>query len=415
VNAIPVTLSQLNDYLRRVVEQNFAHPLWVIFEIHHVSSSRGHYFLECVERDTTTDEIVATIDAVVWNATVHKLIEEHGPLIDELLRPGIKVCALCQVDYHPRWGLKLKIYDIDPSYTLGEMELQRRAVIARLEREGLMERNKQLPLPPIIKHIAVISSSKAAGLQDFYVQLRDNPYGYTFRVHLYEASVQGDRAVYEIVRQLERIPDEDCEIVAIVRGGGARLDLTVFDAYEIARAIALCPIPVWTGIGHERDRSVADMVAHTALKTPTALAERIIAHNAQFEAHLVEIATRIQRMASWQVQRQRQTFEQYAQQLRYAAERTIAHQYYRLTQARDRIAHQSRRLVEVQRQRLDNAEHLLRSLDPKRIMQRGYSMTIKEGKLVKSVRSLRKGDAITTQWIDGTAQSQILHIDEAGE
>ncbi len=415
MNAIPVTLSQLNDYLRRVIEQNFAYPLWVIFEIHHVSHSRGHYFLECVERDATTDEIVATMDAVVWYTTAQKLIEEHGALVDELLRSGLKVCALCQVDYHPRWGLKLKILDIDPGYTLGEMELQRRAVLARLEREGLMERNRQVPLPPIIKRIAVISSPKAAGLQDFYVQLRDNPYGYTFRVHLYEASVQGDRAVYEIVHQLERIPTEQYDVVAIVRGGGARLDLTVFDAYEIARAIALCPIPVVTGIGHERDRSVADMVAHTALKTPTALAEWIVAHNARFESTLVELAGRIQRMAAWHVQRERQVIEQYAQQLRYAAERTISHQYYRLTQARDHFAHQSRRLIEVQRQRIESAEHLLRSLDPRRILRRGYSMTIKEGKLVKSVRSLQAGDAITTRWIDGAAQSQILHIDETGE
>lgn len=415
MNAIPVTLSQLNDYLRRVIEQNFAYPLWVIFEIHHVSHSRGHYFLECVERDATTDEIVATMDAVVWYTTAQKLIEEHGALVDELLRSGLKVCALCQVDYHPRWGLKLKILDIDPGYTLGEMELQRRAVLARLEREGLMERNRQVPLPPIIKRIAVISSPKAAGLQDFYVQLRDNPYGYTFRVHLYEASVQGDRAVYEIVHQLERIPTEQYDVVAIVRGGGARLDLTVFDAYEIARAIALCPIPVVTGIGHERDRSVADMVAHTALKTPTALAEWIVAHNARFESTLVELAGRIQRMAAWHVQRERQVIEQYAQQLRYAAERTISHQYYRLTQVRDHFAHQSRRLIEVQRQRIESAEHLLRSLDPRRILRRGYSMTIKEGKLVKSVRSLQAGDAITTRWIDGAAQSQILHIDETGE
>lgn len=285
-------LSELNGLVKKAVGEAFTAPVWVIGEISELKTNRsGHCYLNLIEKEENGDAIVAQARATIWSYTFRMLRPYFESTTGQQLTEGLKVLVSVSVEFHELYGYSLNIRDIDPTYTLGDMARRRREIIARLQSEGVAEMNKELDLPLVPQKIAIISSSTAAGYQDFIDQLTNNPAGYHFDLKLFPAIMQGNQAESSIIGALEQIYlyEDFFDAVVIIRGGGSQADLSCFDNYNLAYFITQFPLPVITGIGHEKDDSIVDMVAHTRLKTPTAVAEFLISGVAQFDVHLDEL------------------------------------------------------------------------------------------------------------------------------
>jgi len=285
-------LSELNGLVKKAVGEAFTAPVWVIGEISELKTNRsGHCYLNLIEKEENGDAIVAQARATIWSYTYRMLRPFFESTTGQQLTEGLKVLLSVSVEFHELYGYSLNIRDIDPTYTLGDMARRRREIIARLQSEGVADMNKELDLPLVPQKIAIISSSTAAGYQDFVDQLTNNPAGYHFDLKLFPAIMQGNQAETSIIGALEQIYlyESFFDAVVIIRGGGSQADLSCFDNYNLAYFITQFPLPVITGIGHEKDDSIVDMVAHTRLKTPTAVAEFLISGVAQFDLHLDEI------------------------------------------------------------------------------------------------------------------------------
>ena len=268
---------------------NFTAPVWVIGEISEINiHSNGHCYLTLIEKGESEDRIVAQARATIWSYTFRMLRPFFETTTGQQLTDGIKVLLQVSVEFHEMYGFSLNVRNIDPAYTLGDQALKRREIIRRLTDEGVLTMNKELELPLVPQKIAIISSPSAAGYEDFMEQLANNGNGYKFYTKLFPAVMQGNQAEQSIVEALDRIyPYEDFfDVVVIIRGGGSQVDLSCFDNYNIAYHITQFPLPVLTGIGHEKDDSIADLVAHTRLKTPTAVAEFILDGVAAFEERI---------------------------------------------------------------------------------------------------------------------------------
>jgi exodeoxyribonuclease VII large subunit len=287
-----MTLLELNTLIRNTLQDAFPSTLWVVAEISEMKVNRsGHCYLELVEKDEATDELTARARATIWSYTFRMVRSYFETTTGQPLGEGIKILAQVSVDYHPSYGLSLNIKDIDPTYTLGDLSRKRREIIRRLEEAGVFHMNRELPLPLVPQRIAVISSATAAGYQDFADQLGRNAYGFHFEHRLFEAFMQGSEAVPSILAALDAIfrEEEAFDAVAILRGGGSQADLSCFDHFDLAYAVAQFPLPVVTGIGHEKDETIVDLVAHTRQKTPTAVAEFFIAGLLRFSERLEEL------------------------------------------------------------------------------------------------------------------------------
>ncbi|MGF7139489.1 exodeoxyribonuclease VII large subunit [Roseimarinus sediminis] len=274
-----ITLKDLNLLVKETLSLSFPEQLWVIAEIGELKVNRtGHCYLELVEKDELNDQIVARSRATIWSWQYRFIQPYFEASTGKALSAGIKVLLAVSVEFHEVYGMSLNVKDIDPAYTLGDMARKRQEVINRLMEEGVFEMNKDLPLAEIPSRIAVISSPTAAGYEDFINQLNNNQAGYRFYTRLFAASMQGNDAVPSIIDALENIYvyADFFDAVVLIRGGGSQMDLSCFDDYDLAFHLSQFPIPVLTGIGHEKDESIADMVAHTRLKTPTAVAEFLI-------------------------------------------------------------------------------------------------------------------------------------------
>ncbi len=285
-------LSELNGLVKKAVGEAFTAPIWVIGEISELKTNRsGHCYLNLIEKEENGDAIVAQARATIWSYTYRMLRPYFETTTGQQLTEGLKVLVSVSVEFHELYGFSLNIRDIDPTYTLGDMARRRLEIIARLQSEGVAEMNKELDLPLVPQKIAIISSSTAAGYQDFIDQLTNNPAGYHFDLKLFPAIMQGNQAESSIIEALEQIYlyENFFDAVVIIRGGGSQADLSCFDNYNLAYFITQFPLPVITGIGHEKDDSIVDMVAHTRLKTPTAVAEFLISGVTQFDLHLDDL------------------------------------------------------------------------------------------------------------------------------
>lgn len=287
-----LSLYELSAKIQEALEVNLPTIVWVTGEISDFKENRsGHCYLELVEKNDNSDQPRAKARATIWSRNYRMLKPFFETSTGTKLASGIKILFQCNVNYHTVYGLSLNIIDIDPTYTIGDIEHRRQETINRLIADGVFGMNKEVSLPLLPKRIAVISSSTAAGYQDFVHQLGNNPFGYAFEYKLFNATMQGDKAEQSLIDSLDRIHVdlESWDIVAIIRGGGSQIDLGCFDTYQLANNIAQFPIPIITGIGHEKDYSIADMVAHTRLKTPTAVAEFLINRFNDAENWMVEV------------------------------------------------------------------------------------------------------------------------------
>jgi exodeoxyribonuclease VII large subunit len=268
-----LSLSQLNGLIKAAITDTLPDMYWVIAEIAEIKvNQKGHCYLDLVEKEE--DTTVAQIRAAIWAYEYRTISSRFASATNEPLSRGMKILFLAAVTFHEVYGLSLNIRNIDPAYTMGEMARKKKEVIEHLKKEGIFARNRSLELPLVPQRIAVVSSPTAAGYGDFFSHLDTNPYGYRFVHILFPALMQGNEAETSIARALARISrkQQSFDLVAIIRGGGSAVDLSCFDGYAVAAQVAALPLPVITGIGHEKDDTVVDMVAHTRMKTPTAVA-----------------------------------------------------------------------------------------------------------------------------------------------
>jgi len=398
------SLFELNEHLRRVIALNFQDALWVRAEILQVGESRGHYFLDLGQKEADGEDLIARAQGVIWKSQARKLQRQLPTVWSNLLASGMEVLLQVRMDFNERYGLKLIIEDIDPNYTLGVLEQEKQATRQRLQREGLLQHNGALPLPQVLQRIAVISSEQAAGLQDFKAQLQHNASGYHFVCQYFYSAVQGAQAAQDISKQLKEISRQtnafDC--VVIIRGGGARLDLAVFDHYAVGKAISNCPLPVLTGVGHETDESIADLCAYRALKTPTAVAEFLLMQNRNFEDEILEQAYLIQQASNWQINAERSKLQLQQREVRFFLRQQLQEQEALLKRQHQDTIQYSQWLLQRTTDKLQGLQEQLSAMDPKATLKRGYALISQQHKLLRSIEEVQEKQTIDIRLSDGT-------------
>lgn len=406
------SLYQLNEYLKRVIALNFADPLWIVCEIAQINEVRGNYYLDLIQKKEEADEIIAQSRATIWYKQGLFLRRKLGDWMHEILQEGMEIKCKVEVEFSERFGLNLKIVDMDPSYTLGKMALQRKKIIEQLQREGLVKKNSSLPLPMAFQRIALISSSKAAGLQDFLKHIGENPYGYTFEIHLFESRMQGRNLSIEVCQQLDKISEaaKSFDVICMVRGGGSRLDLSGFDDYEIGKRIAEMSIPVLTGIGHEIDETIADIVAYRALKTPTAVAAFLVEHHLNLETRILNYLEKIQQLCMQLFVTEEHNLNQSFNRIIQLSNSKILKQVSNINLLDQQINHSSFELLLNQEKQIELLQSKVELLDPLNILKRGYSLTFCDGRRIKSVHQLQSGKSLDTVLEDGRIASTVNQI-----
>lgn len=406
-----LTLFELNSLVREVIEDNFDEQYWVVGELSDVSTPAfgGHFYGELVQKDEESDRIVARARITCWARNYNMIRLRFQKEAGETLRKGLQVKLLVEVNFHEQYGYSLNVVDIDSTFTLGDLAKRRREILQQLEKDGILHDNQSLPLPRLLKRIAVISSATAAGYGDFCHQLEENDYGFHFDVQLFPAVMQGEQVPESIIAALEEIREEPpFDLVVIIRGGGASSDLSDFDSYELAACIALYPLPVLTGIGHERDETVLDYVAHTKVKTPTAAASFIIEHQADEAALLDDLYQRITHSAKEQIQREKQRLEHQRAVLPLLFMGFYQKGENKLVLLGQRLSSSAKQSLEREKHSLQLMQQRLNSLDPRLLLKRGYTITTCGGKLVRSIEGLAEGEVLTTQTEKGEIYSKVV-------
>lgn len=406
-----ITLLQLNE---RVAATLAATPsltgVWVTAETSDVRSSGGHCYMELIDKDPATGRARARLRATIWAARFARLNEVFRAATGSAIASDIKVMVCLSVSFHPIYGLSANITDIDPTYTVGDLLRRRREMIERLTAEGIIDQNRQLQWPAVPARIAVISARTAAGYGDFINQLYSNRYNLRFTTRLFPALMQGDGAPRSIVAALEAIAADnvDYDCVVIIRGGGATGDLAAFDDYALAANIALFPLPVVIGIGHERDITLLDYVANMRVKTPTAAAEWLIGRGADALARLQAIATDIVGAATAAVGSAHRRLDFIAGQLPALTTGIIEKGRLRTgRQVADSIVQSVTNILARQGDRLKALGTLLDTLSPQATLRRGFSITRLDGRAVADPAQIPDGAQITTTLAKGTITSTV--------
>lgn len=401
------SLYELNEHLRRVVALNVQEALWVRCEIAQLKESRGHYFMELIEKE---EDIIAKASAILWMRSYNKLIREHGRGIRKVLKEGMEVLFKLKVEFHEVYGMQYYVEDIDASFTLGKLAMRKQAILEAFEKEGLLGKNMEIPLPPVVQRVAVISSKNAAGYQDYLKQLEENVFGYVIKNQLFEAAMQGINVEEEMLFQLKRIKKQaqKFDAVVIIRGGGAKLDLMAFDNEKISRVVAKFPLPVLTGIGHDIDESILDRVTHASLKTPTAVADFIINHNLFFENKLLQLGTELKFLVQEKLQEQVFILQHIDQQLNWETQTTLKESLQEITSLNQEVEQKTHSFFQNEHKKIATLEAVFEVLDPERTLQRGFSITSIDGKIVRSVSEIdpQKEIELTTQLSDGIIKSK---------
>lgn len=399
------SLVELNQYIRRVISLNFDQPIWIECEIGQASFSRGNWYLDLIQKEN--DVIAAQCQAALWGNVYFFLKRKSAIPPEEILKQGMAVKLKVNVDYHERYGLKLIIEDIDTSFTIGLLEMQRQAILLEIKKRDLVRKNAQTHLPSVVQQLAVISSDRAAGYKDFVKHLADNSYGYDISVDLYDAAMQGQQVEIEILAKLDEIEKNKYhyDAVAIIRGGGGRTDLAAFDNLALAVRIAEFPIPVFIGIGHEIDQSVLDIVAYRSLKTPTAVADFIIEHNADFESRLDEQYRWIKEEAMDRIRSEQMQLESLSQALRQGITSRLRLEENKLNNLLLILKNAGKQFISLQERKIDFMFSLLSAIDPDKVLARGYTITTREGNSITKSTELHHGMAIQTVFQDGTVKS----------
>ena len=407
----PITLLELNGRVKSAIQFEMPDAYWVQAEISSISpSGQGHCYLELVQKDATGRNFLAKAKANIWRGTWLRLKPYFEEQTGESLKVGMKVLLQVTVTFHEVYGYSLVVQDIDPTYTMGDMARRRKEILEQLAKDGVIGLNQELEIPVLPNRIAVISSATAAGWGDFRDQLAGNIYGFQFYVKLFPALMQGDDVERSVIQALNAVAErrDDFDVVIIIRGGGAVSELSCFDSYNLAFNIANFPLPVITGIGHERDDTVADVVAHTKVKTPTAAAEFIINRVFDTAQELESLTRRMTESISGRMNAENVRIERLSQKLPslFAVLKTRQEQI--LETIWIKSVNGVRNMLTAQTHKLELVDKTLAAADPGVILKRGYSLTRLNGRTVKGASDLKKGDRLTTVFADGSVESEII-------
>lgn len=425
-----ISLFELNNLVRGILHEGLPDMLWIRAETSDVRiNQNGHCYLEFIEKDAVGKAIVAKARAMIWSNTFFMLKAYFESTTNQPFTSALKVLVKVSVEFHELYGFSLTVHDIDPSYTLGDQVLNRAAILKQLEEDGVIDLNKELEMPVPSNRIAIISSPTAAGYEDFCNQLLHNPYGFAFYTKLFPAIMQGERAEKSIIDALEKVYQyQDCfDLVVIIRGGGATSELSCFDSYLLAASCAQFPLPIITGIGHERDQTVLDMVAHTRAKTPTAVAEFLISSMSDVMLALEELQDGIISIVNARLQEeslllntfstqavlhlknwrriQQNSLDQMKSDILKSVYQLVKNENNKLPVLESDLKKLSLQILKDNSNRLDNLDKYLQLVSPDAIMKKGYTLTLKNGKMVKNPTDLNKGDEITTIFSEGRVDS----------
>jgi exodeoxyribonuclease VII large subunit len=454
MKAQSLSLSQLNLKLKTAISDSFADPLWVVAEISELRvNNSGHCYMELIEKAGDSDQMIAKIKATIWSFTFRMISPYFETTTGYRLDAGLKVLLKVQPEFHEVYGISLIVKDIDPSYTLGDLARKKLEILRKLKAEGVIDMNRMLNLPAVPQRIAVISSETAAGYGDFMDSLINNPQEYYFRTELFSAQVQGEKAAETIISALDRIYEKENEfdVVVIIRGGGSQSDLECFNNYDLVYHITQFPLPVISGIGHERDETITDIVAHTSVKTPTAVAEFLIDALIEFDDLLENYAEELANMAGEKIagekekifnlsqntvylvhqklneensylitsfkrtelfskqfkERKSDVLGNYSFRLGFDCNREIKSENTKLDLTAARIGRSLTNLLKSKNEQVFTFEQNLEYLRPEKVLMRGYSISSSGGRLVKNADDLKEGDELVTRFYKGIAQSTI--------
>ena len=427
-----LTLFELNSLVSDVIDSAFDHAYWVEAELSEAREVRGHCYMELIQKDIFSATPVARASAKCWKSTWLRLKPKFEHSTGQELHAGMKVLLLVTADFHTAYGFSWIVQDIDPTYTLGDMARRRMEIIKQLKDEGVFNLQRELAVPMFAQRVAVISSENAAGYGDFCHQLLDNEYSFTFQLKLFPAIMQGDQVEASVINALNAIYDEagDYDVVVIIRGGGATADMSGFDTLALAENVANFPLPIITGIGHDRDESILDMVSNTRVKTPTAAAAFLVDNLASVWSHIDGIRERIAGYVQQRMEGEKNRLARVSERIPILLSLVRERQQAKLgrimseivssvkeqiIQAQHHIAllsSNTRPLVErkilKERNRLEQLQLRSAVLDPQRLLKRGYSITLYNGKGVHDPALLHEGDKIETRVEKGSFES-IIH------
>ena len=431
-----ITLFELNQLVREVIECEMSNEYWVEAELSECRESRGHCYLELIQKDATTATPIAKASARCWANKWMLIRPGFERTTGQRLHAGMKVLLKVYAQFHEAYGFSWIVTDIDPTYTLGDMARKRQEIIRQLKEEGVFDLQKELRLPLFCQRIAVISSETAAGYGDFCNQLADNPYGFKFETRLFPAIMQGEGVEQSIIAALEQIflmqtenkvLNSQFDCVVIIRGGGATSDMSGFDTLALAENVANFPLPIITGIGHDRDESILDMISHIRVKTPTAAAAFLIdhlktvldaindaqdrlAHSAQqklitYHSSLITISETLPRIFTTIRTRHEARLDALNNSIAHHAQQKLITYHSSLITISERLPILLDRRLMTEKHRLELLEEKTKSLDPALLLKRGYSITLKDGKTVRDAKALHSGDEIETRLEKGTIKS----------
>ncbi|HPQ20538.1 MAG TPA: exodeoxyribonuclease VII large subunit [Saprospiraceae bacterium] len=387
------SLFELNEYLKRVVALNFQDPIWIHAEINQISESRGNYYLELVEQDEKSGNVVAQSSAAIWYRSFLFIKNKVGDLLPSLLSAGTLVEIKVKVEFNERYGMKLIIEDINPEYTIGVLEMERKKILERLKKAGVLDKNKSIRMPSVIQKIAVISSDRAAGYQDFVSQLNQNPYNYRFDIQLFQAAMQGRNTESEVLSAIDKIENSRTKFntVVIIRGGGSKLDLSAFDNYNIGHRIATSRYPIVTGIGHDIDQTVADVVSHTSLKTPTAVANFIIEQNLFFEAEITQLWQNVVWLSNEKIKQETLRLEQIDYLVRAIPMEILRRNEEKIKNIEYQLHSIKNYELKKHSLELQAIDSMIKALDPEMVLKRGFAMVKQHGSYVSKYADLESG------------------------
>ncbi|MCI7016487.1 MAG: exodeoxyribonuclease VII large subunit [Prevotella sp.] len=403
------SLLELNRLVRATIEDTLCEQYWLEAEIGQIGENNGHCYLELIQKVEGHNTPVARAKAKCWRNVWGSVSPYFEHTTGQTLTLGMKVLVLVHPDFHEAFGFSWIVDDIDPRFTLGDMARRRQEIIRQLKAEGVFDLNRELPLPLFTQRIAVISSSTAAGYGDFCRQWEENTRGFRFSVTLYESLMQGEGVERSIISALDKInahiDDYDC--VVIIRGGGATSDMSGFDSLLLAENVANFPLPVITGIGHDRDECILDMVSHTRVKTPTAAAAFLIERLEQVARRIDDAADRITSYVQHRMEIEKMRLSRAAERIPILFSLVKSKQENKLETLNQRIASAVQRLIDRRRHALDILEQRTKSLDPTLLLQRGYTITLINGHALRSPSAVKPGDIIVTRLADGTVKSTV--------
>ncbi|KAA6351534.1 Exodeoxyribonuclease 7 large subunit [termite gut metagenome] len=407
----PLSLFELNSLARKSLKESLSDTYWVQTEISdvHTNVVSGHCYLEFIEKNPRNNTLIAKARGTIW-ANVFQLLKSYfEESTGQPFTSGIKVLVKVVVEFHELYGYSLTVCDIDPTYTLGDMARRRRVILQQLEEEGVLTLNKELPMPSVPQRIAIISSASAAGYDDFCHQLKCNSQGFFFYMELFPAVMQGNQVEETVLRALDAINSRlnEFDVVVIIRGGGATSDLSGFDTYLLAASCAQFALPIITGIGHERDDTVLDMIVNTRVKTPTAAAEYLINQMSETANHLIRLTDQLRKSVLIRIVQEKKHLEYLKNHIPLSVVACLSETKFALLTSRNNFTQAVTSFLSFQKHRLELLRQHLFNVSPERLLSIGYSITLKGGKVVTDASSLSKGDILVTKFAKGKVVSKV--------